>query len=663
MAERRYPLLHGRRRRRRIAWPRLRRGQVIALAVLLLAAAAVAGLALRPAPRADPVVALRDARTAFRIGNYSAARNHALAALAGAPRSQPALLLLARAYLRLGDGVAAEGALSRARALRIPPAAIAGLRAQARVLQSDLQGAIDTAALAPAGDGDAIRARARALAMQGDSGSGVQALTGHLAIAPGDAAAWTDLGRIRLDAGEIAAGADAAGRAQRLAPGDPVALALQAEIVRTRYGPIAALPWFEAALARDAYYHPALIEYAATLGEVGRNADMLAATRRALAARPASPQAFYLQAVLAARAGRVELARDLLQRAGDGIGTLPGAALLGGALDVARGRTERAIGSWRQLATDQPMNVAVRRLLGAALLRSGDVQGALDQLQPIALRDDADAYTLTLVARAFEASGNRIVAARYLDRAALGAHGNPAAFASDDDPGTLLAQARQDPGDPNYWLGIIRAQLDRGDVAGAILRARGLAAASPGAPAAQLALGDALAVGGRFAEAAQLYARAAGLAFDEPTMLRLVDAWGRAARPREAAAALSLYLGQNPQSLTGRRILGHWQVRNGAMEAAIETLESVRRLAGNRDAALLADLALAYAGGADGAVARAYGQAAYRLAPMNAAVCDAYAVALAAAGDLAGARQLAVKAVALAPGDPVIAAHARRIAA
>ena len=113
MAERRYPLLHGRRRRRRIAWPRLRRGQVIALAVLLLAAAAVAGLALRPAPRADPVVALRDARTAFRIGNYSAARNHALAALAGAPRSQPALLLLARAYLRLGDGVAAEGALSR----------------------------------------------------------------------------------------------------------------------------------------------------------------------------------------------------------------------------------------------------------------------------------------------------------------------------------------------------------------------------------------------------------------------------------------------------------------------------------------------------------------------------------------------------------------------
>ena len=193
-----------------------------------------------------------------------------------------------------------------------------------------------------------------------------------------------------------------------------------------------------------------------------------------------------------------------------------------------------------------------------------------------------------------------------------------------------------------------------------------LSADAAGAPAAQTVLGDALAIGGRFAEAAQVYARAASLAFDEPTMLRLVDAWGRAGRPREAAAALSLYLGQNPQSLSGRRILGHWQVRNGETDAAIETLESVRRMGGNRDAALLADLALAYAGGgadADAAVARSYGRAAYRLAPMNAGVCDAYALALAAAGDLVGARQLAAKAVVLAPGDPVIATHARRIAA
>jgi len=657
MADGPYPLLR-RRPRRRAAWPRWRRGHRIAVASLLLLAFVTLAMLLRQPTRVDPVRALADARTTYDRGNYSAARNHALAVLATEPASRPAILLLARAYLQLGEGAAADGALSRTGTLRTP--ALAGLRARARFLQSDLQGALDTAALAPAGDGDAIRARARVLAMQGDSATAVRLLTDLLDRAP-DAGVWTDLARVRLDAGEIAGATAAAARAARLAPGDPVPLTLQAEIVRTRYGLVAALPWFEAALRRDAYYHPALIEYAATLGEAGRYADMLAATRRALAARPGSPQVFYLQAVLAARAGRGEFARDLLQRAGDRIGALPGAMLLGGSLDQARGRYERAIGSWRQLAGDQPLNIAVRRLFAMALLRSGDAQGALDQLRPIALRDDADAYTLTLVARAFEATGDRVAAARFLDRAARGAQGAASAFASDDSVAALLAEARDDPGDPNYLLGVIRAQLSAGDTPGAIVRARALVVASPGAPASQVALGDALAVAGRYGEAAPVYARAASLAFDEPTMVRLVDAWGRAGRPREAATALSLYLAQNPQSLTGHRILGHWQVLNGESDAAVETLESVRRMAGNRDAALLADLALAYAAGKDPAVARSYGRAAYRLAPMNAVVCDAYAVALAAVGDLDGARQLAAKARSLAPDDPRIAAHARQI--
>ncbi len=660
MVDARYPMM---RRKRRRTWrlPRWRRwyGAVLALAVFGALAVLVA---LRPPPPVDPTQALGDARAAYRLGNYSAARNHAIVALAGAPTSQPAMLLLARSYVQLGDGVAADGALSRARDLGVPPVALAGVRAQARFLQGDLQGALDAAAAAPADDGDALRARARAVAMQGDGAAAAQALDGWLATHPRDAAAWADLGRVRLNAGEIAAATAAAVRAARLAPGDPVPLTLQAEIVRTRYGLTAALPWFRAALKRDAYYHPALIEYAATLGDAGRYADMLAATRRAQAARPGSAQAFYLQAVLAARAGRLDLARDMLQRAGPAIANLPGAALLGGGLDYAGGQYERAIGTWRQLAADQPMNIAVRRLLGTAMLRSGDAQGALDQLRPIAVRDDADAYTLTVVARAFEATGDRDAAARYLDRAASGARGGPAAFASDDSVGTVLAAAQDDPADPNYMLGVLRAQWTAGDVAGAIARATSLVRASPGAPAAQLALGDVLAGGGRFIEAAQAYTRAASLAFDEPTMLRLVDAWGRAARPRDAAAALSLYLQQNPQSLAGQRILGRWQVANGEADAAIETLEGVRRMAGNRDAGLLADLASAYAAGGDSAVARSYGRAAYRLAPMSAAVCDAYALALAADGDPGAARQLAAKAMALAPRDPRIAAHARALA-
>ncbi|MCU6455906.1 tetratricopeptide repeat protein [Sphingomonas sp. A2-49] len=633
----------------------------MAVAVLLTVALAAATFVLRAGPRVDPARALADARTAYRIGNYSAARNHALATLAAAPSSRAAMLLLARVYLKLGDGVAAEGAASRARDIGVPVTALAGLRARARLLQSDYQGAIDAAARAAPADGEALRARARAVAMQGDAATARAMLEDWLSAHPRDAAGWTDLGRVSLTAGDVADAARAAARGASLAPGDPEALTLQAELVRARYGLVAALPWFEAALRRDAYYHPALIEYAATLGDAGRYADMLAASRRALAARPGSPQALYLQAVLAARAGRLDLARELLTRAGPQIADLPGAALLGGVVDAARGRDERAIDGWDALADAQPMNVDLVTLLGAALLRSGDTQGALDRLRPLALRDDADAYTLTLVARAFEAQGDRIAAARFLDRAAAGAQGAAATFASDDGVGAALADARDDPGDPNYLLGVIRAQATAGDRAGAIATARRLVLAGPGAPAAQLALGDTLTATERYGEAAQAFERAANLAFDAPTMLRLVDAWGRAGRPQAAAATLSLYLRQNPQSMTALRILGHWQVLAGAADAAIETLEGVRRTLGNRDAVLLADLATAYAAGDDGAVARRYGRAAYALAPMSAAVCDAYAVALAADGDLDGARQLAVKAVRLAPGDPRIAAHAAAI--
>ena len=656
-----YPMIRGRTRLRGPRLPIRSRARLAAALVLASGALLIAVLMLRPAPRVDPTREYADARAAFAIGNYSAARNHAQAAANAAPGFAAAHLMLARAYLALGDGLAAEAALTRARDAGAPAAALHAYRAQSQLLQGDVDGALDDLSKAPADIPLVIRLRARAAAVQGHNDDAVALLEALVRRAPSDGEAWADLGRVRFAAGDIGGAVEAAAQALRMRPRDPIALTLEGEIVRTRYGLIAALPWFEAALKRDAYYHPALIEYAATLGEAGRNADMLAATRKALAARPGSAQALYLQAVLAARAGRGDLARSLLGRTGDLTATLPGALLMQGGLAFGGGRDEQAIGSWRRLADRQPMNVAARRLLAAALLRSGDAQGALDLLRPMALRGDADTYTLTLVGRAFEAVDDRAAAATYLDRAASGRRASSTAFATDAGVGSLLADAAQAPRDPTYALGVIRAEIGAGDAASAVARARGLVAAAPGAPAAQLALGDALAVEGRYGEAVDAYAGAADLAFDEPTLLRLVDAFGRLGRARDAASSLALYLAQNPQSLTARRLLGHWQLAGGRSDLAVETLEGVRRAIGNRDAALLADLALGYAATGEGAIARRYARAAYALAPMNARVADVYGVALDADGDQAGARQLLTKAVALDPDDATIAAHLRQI--
>ena len=299
-------------------------------------------------------------------------------------------------------------------------------------------------------------------------------------------------------------------------------------------------------------------------------------------------------------------------------------------------------------------------------------------LRPIGARGDADSYALTLLARALgavaETPDDAAAVAAYLDRAGRAATGASEPFWIDDQIGTLEADVARTPDVPSLMLAAIRGRAQAGDHAGALARARTLVAASPGAPAALLALGDALSVAGRYREAAPVYARAANLRFDEPVMLRLVDALGRAGQAEQAATALALYLSQNPQSVAARRILGRLQLGAGQAAAAIETLEGVRHQLGTRDALLLADLSRAYGavaaregeGGGDGgggdAVALRYARAAYALAPMNAAVVDAYGVALAAdveAGPAArdGARQLLEKAALLAPGDGVIASH------
>jgi tetratricopeptide (TPR) repeat protein len=651
MASATYPLLRPRRRAAvrlpvRASLPFS--GRALALAVLALALV-LGGIAVtRRAVRPDPQRLLAEGAARLGAGNYHAAKRSAQAAIAAAPGSSAGHVLLARADLLLDDGLEAEAALDRAVAAGASPRNLHAWRAHARLLQGDARGALDEAGRVP-GDPYATRIRARALAASGDEPGAAALLEALVAESPRDGAAWTDLGRLRLTGGDIGGAAQAAGRAMAAARGDPATLTLVGEVVRARFGLAAALPWFAAALKRDAYHHPALIEQAATLGDLGRHREMLAATRAALLSKPGSAQALYLQAVLAARAGRFGLARRLLQLTGGAIDGVPGVLLLGGGLDYRRGDYDQAVAKWRRLVGMQPMNVAARRLLALALLRSGDARESLEVLRPMVLRADADGYTLRLAARGLERAGDRMGAAVLLDRAA-GSAGGSDPFASPTSVGALAAAAAAAPDDPTYRIGLIRGLAGSGDAAAtATAQARDLVQASPGAPAARIALGDVLAAAGRRTEAADAYARAADLAFDAPAMLRLVDTLGESGRVREAAAALSLYLSQNPRSIEARRILGRWQVATGDHAAAIMTLEGLRRAVGNRDAGLLADLAVAHAAIGEGRAALRHGRAAYALAPMSLAAMRGYEAGLIAAGD-PRARQLAAKARVVAEG-------------
>jgi predicted Zn-dependent protease len=652
------------RSRRRRGQRRINLRRIVVVA-LCLGAFAVALLAFRSviANRTDPEAArqaLARSQSYLKASNASAARSQAFQAVKADPQWGEAHLALARAALLLDEGVAGEASLRRALDTGIAPARTHALMAHAVLLQGDPRRALIEANKALAGNDTAdrlyaLRIRTRAYTAGGNLAAAQQSALAAVRLAPQSADAWTELGRFRFNAGDIAGAIEASAKAVDLDKGNTDALILRGELVRTQYGLVAALPWFEAALKRDPYRHAALIQYAATLGDAGRARDMLAATRRAMEVRPRSPQAMYLQAVLAARAQDFALAGDLLDRAGSGISQLPGALLLGGSIDLAERRYERAIEKLRGLVSLQPMNITARKLLATALLQSDASKNGIDVLRPVVARGDADAYALMLVGRGFERIGERATAARFLDRAAYPVRDGAAWFSSDDAmPQLSAALSKAAPDDPNATIPLLRGLIDSGQRGAALAQAQDIARRNPGAPAAHLIVGDTLMLLGRPADAVSPYKDAASLRFDEPTMLRLVEALDRSGQRQEAATTLALFLSQNPLNLAALRLSAHWQAAAGDYDAAIDSLEAVRLRTGNRDAALLAELAYAYASAGEADRAARYAEAAYVIAPNNPAVAGAMGWTLAQSGDGDGGIELLRKAVAMAPRHPLL---------
>ena len=638
--------------RKRARAPKLRRLAVVGAALAAFAAALFGWFTLAPA-RLDPAAsrdAVQRSLALFAADNANGAKVQAMNAVRADPNNADAHIALAQAMLLLDDGVGAEAEIQRAVDAGYNPKFTPHLRAHAFLLEGEEEKALaETDKTDPKFRVYGLRIRGRAFTALGNYAAAMETLDEAARLAPNDAMVWTDIGRFRFTAGDLLGAAEASERAVKLAPGNVEALVLRGELVRSQFGLSAALPWFEQALARDNFHHDALIEYAATLGDSGRTVDALAATRRALESRPGSPQALYLQAVIAARAGKFELARTIVEKTGGAVDSLPGMLLLQGTLDIQSGEYEQALARLRELVARQPMNITARKLLAVALLRTDSARNAIDALRPVVARADADSYALTLVARGFERIGDRAEAARFLDRAAFPATGDPVSFSADDSVPVLAADAAQRPGDPGAMVPLIRALLSEGNKSGALARAQDILSKNQGAPAAHLLVGDMLMLSGRAGDAATAYRRAADLRFDEPTMLRLVEALDAAGRRADAANALALFLSQNPVNLAALRLSAHWQLAAGEYDAAIDSLEDLRARVGDGDAALDAELAYAYTGAGEFGTALEFGEAAYGLAPSNPAVADAYGWAMFRGGDAAGAIELLQKAVAIAP--------------
>ena len=638
----------------------MKKHHLLLSAALLFAAAACSNA---PGGTGSAADSYRRGIAALEKGEARTARVEFLNAIKASPNDPKIRIAQARAYLELNDGVAAEAELARARTLGSPASENAHLMAHALLLQGQTERGIAEAGQAgPAHRAYAARMRGRGYMMLADRDKAAAAFAEAVAAGPGDSEVWTDVARFRRGTGEVAGAIEAADRAVALDRRNVEALSLRGELTRTQNGLAASIPWFDKALKLDPTFVPAMVERAATLGDLGRTREMLAETRRILAIAPNNPVAYYLQAMLAARGKKFDLARTLYQRTGGALDNEPSGMLLASAIDFETGNAEQAIQRLQKLVGAQPDNVRARRMLAASQWRLGDASGTIETLRPIADRPDADAYVLTLIGKAYQKLGNTGAAGQYLARAAEPQRRTATTMLSgaidDHRLESLRREADANPKAGELQVQLVRALLAKGIGPEALQRARQYQGAHPGAPEGHMLAGDALGIQGNFAAAVQEYRKAANISFNEPVAMRLIEALRNSGNGNGAARVLELFLQRNPQNVQAQVLAGNSFLQARRWDGAITVYERLRKHIGDRDPAVLNNLAWAYTEKGDFERALPLAERAYQLQKQNPATADTYGWLLYKSGrDRSQALDLLEQAARAAPADDQIREH------
>lgn len=557
----------------------------------------------------------------------------------------------ARDALRRGDGIAAETLLRAALHRGIPAREVAARMGEAELLQHDLMEAgrwLRPEDFSPSEQGHGYRMLGRLEMMEGNLDAAGKAFDEALRADPRNATLWVDIGRLRYLAGDQFSALDAAERALRIDPKEPGALEFQGQLVRDSKGPRAALPFFAAALKQAPENLSVMGEYAATLGEAGRARDMLTVTRRMIAIDGRDPRAFYLQAVLAARAGNDDLARRLLWRTGDAYRKTPAAMLLTGVLELRAGNMQTASDALEALWRMQPDNGQVAVLVARALQLDGRHAELVSRFSELTRRGDASPYLLEVVGRSCEALERRDEAAFFLDRAAMLRGGVVAALPDATSIDVLEARWRDAPGEPRRILSLVRQLLALGHYAKARSIVDEVRGKFPGSSDVLFLSGDVELMAGNPQAALEHYRGVARIRMSGLLVERMVKAELALGRPQSAEALLVAYFLQHPMDGSTASRIAQFAADRKDWPRAEAALAFALRQGGNaRDPLLLATFALARVGLGDGGAALPDAEKAYRLQPGNAYVTRSYGLALKAAGKESSSAAMLAKAARL----------------
>ena len=461
-----------------------------------------------------------------------------------------------------------------------------------------------------------------------------------LQFIPDDPELWVDIARLRYRGGEQTQAVEAAVRAIELGPDNPAALLLRGQLARDAEGMAAALSYFEKALERQPDNLDLLAEYSATLGELGRATESLAIARRIVKLDPAYQRAYFLQAVIAARGARFDLARKLLTLSGDHGRDVPAGIMLGGVIDMEQGNFASAAQAFDRLNRLQPENRQVRELLARSLSLGANHKELVHRFDAEARLLSASPYMRVIVARAHEALGSRDQAAALLDRAA-----DP----QDDDlvamqPAVALSvTSTRGVGDAQDALSLVRGRIVSGDRSGAITAAKAFQQRYPGAADAFALLGDAYLSNRQIGAALQAYDKAAQVRRTWPLARRMIAALRAVGRRDDAIALAEAHLAGNPSNGELASMLARFAYDAGDLGRASALLDQALRHGYDRDADVLSLRAMVAQRQGDIETARRWGHLAVSVQPQGSGPLQALAMVeqgAAARSALAKARKL-----------------------
>ncbi|MCC6925653.1 tetratricopeptide repeat protein [Novosphingobium sp.] len=351
----------------------------------------------------DPAELIERARGEYAEQDFLAARNDLAAAQRAEPGNRDALVLLARAQLRLADGEGAQASIDQLKALGMKGPELVRMEAEALLCRNQPQQAIDL--LGNDNAADAWRIRAAARIKLGDSAGALAAFEAGMA-AGGGYLITLDFGQYLLANGDVAG---AAVQAQRLARYDADSLAslmLNAEVAnRQGRAEAAHQAWARAAKLYPKRIEPLLADARAydAQGKVEQAAKLV---ERAAELEPDNPDVFDLQVQLAGEMGEWDKVRTMLAPKEGELSPISAKGLSYAEALLRLGHPEQARAWFERAMLLSPNNPYSRLMAAEAQLATGDAAAAYRTIKPLADSLLAGPRELELAERAAREAGD-----------------------------------------------------------------------------------------------------------------------------------------------------------------------------------------------------------------------------------------------------------------